>query len=164
VSQKPNLDIYEFLPWAIGFSKRRHRGYPKKEMIACHPGICGRSEINESDFASQVVPGNLPAKAGDLRYLDSIPGLGRSSGEGNGNPLQYPCLENPMDRGVWQATVHRVAKSWTRLKWLSTTRIKLNTSCIWCVSQALELWTNLPKSHIVKGSQTCRNILLDTAT
>ena len=44
-----------------------------------------------------------------------IPGLGRSSGEGNGNPLQYSCLENPMDRGAWQATVHGVAKSWTQL-------------------------------------------------
>ena len=43
----------------------------------------------------------------------SIPGLGRSSGEGNGSPLQYSCLENPMDRGAWQATVHRVAKSRT---------------------------------------------------
>ena len=50
----------------------------------------------------------------------SIPGLGRSPGEGYGNPLQYSCLENPMDRGVWWATVHRVTKSWTRLKQLST--------------------------------------------
>ena len=45
----------------------------------------------------------------------SIPGLGRSTGEGNGNPLQYSCLENPMDRGVWRATVHGVAKSRTQL-------------------------------------------------
>ena len=45
----------------------------------------------------------------------SIPGLGRSPGEGNGNPLQYSCLENSMDRGAWQATVHRVPKSWTQL-------------------------------------------------
>ena len=45
----------------------------------------------------------------------SIPGLGRSPGEGNGNPLQYSCLENPMDRGAWLATVHGVAKSRTRL-------------------------------------------------
>ena len=44
-----------------------------------------------------------------------IPGLGRSPGEGNGNPLQYSCLENPMDGGVWRATVHGVAKSPTRL-------------------------------------------------
>ena len=49
----------------------------------------------------------------------SISGLGRSPGEGNGNPLQYPCLENPMDRGAWWATVHGVAKSQTWLKWLS---------------------------------------------
>ena len=44
-----------------------------------------------------------------------IPGLGSSPGEGNGTPLQYSCLENPMDRGAWWATVHRVAKSWARL-------------------------------------------------
>ena len=50
--------------------------------------------------------------AGDL---GSIPGLGRSSGEGTGNPLQYSCLENPTDRGAWRATVHGVAKSQTRL-------------------------------------------------
>ena len=50
--------------------------------------------------------------AGDL---GSIPGSGRSPGEGNGNPLQYSCLENPMDRGAWWATIHGVAKSWTGL-------------------------------------------------
>ena len=49
-----------------------------------------------------------------------IPGSGRSPGGGHGNPLQYSCLENPMDRGAWRATVHGVTKSWTRLKWLST--------------------------------------------
>ena len=54
----------------------------------------------------------LAYNAGDL---GSIPGSGRSSGEGNGNPLQYSCLENPMDRGTWRATAHWVAKSWTRL-------------------------------------------------
>ena len=58
---------------------------------------------------------NLPANAGDVRDLGSIPQSGRSPGEGNGNPLQYSCLGNPMDRGAWQATVHGVAKSWTRL-------------------------------------------------
>ena len=55
---------------------------------------------------------NLPAKAEDL---GSIPGSGTSPGDGHGNPLQHSCLENPMDRGVWQATVHGVTKSWTRL-------------------------------------------------
>ena len=53
---------------------------------------------------------NLPAKAGEVRDAGSIPGLGRSPGEGNGNPLQYSCLENPMDRGAWRATVHRGRK------------------------------------------------------
>ena len=59
---------------------------------------------------------NLPAKAGDVKDVGSIPGSGRSPGEGNGNPLQYSSLENPMDRGAWQATVCRVAKTQTRLK------------------------------------------------
>ena len=55
---------------------------------------------------------NLPANAGDM---GSIPGLGRCPGEGNGNPLQYSCLKNSMGRRAWQATVHGVAKSQTRL-------------------------------------------------
>ena len=54
---------------------------------------------------------NLPANSGDARDVGSIPGLGRSSGGGHGNPLQYYCQENSMDRGAWQATVHGVAKS-----------------------------------------------------
>ena len=58
--------------------------------------------------------------AGDARDEGSIPELGRSPGGGNGNPLQFSCLENAMDREARQATVHRIAKSWTRLKQLST--------------------------------------------
>ena len=53
---------------------------------------------------------NLPANAGDTGVVGLIPGLGRSSEEGNSNPLLYSCLKNPMDRGTWQATVHGVAK------------------------------------------------------
>ena len=57
---------------------------------------------------------NLLANAGDIiRDLGSIPGSGRSLGVGNGNPLQFSCLENPMDRGAWWTTVHWVAKIWT---------------------------------------------------
>ena len=56
---------------------------------------------------------NLSTNAGDIRDLDSIFGLGRSPGDGNGSPLQYSCLENPMDREAWWATVHGVTKSWT---------------------------------------------------
>ena len=54
---------------------------------------------------------NPPANAGNIRDVGFIPGLGRSPGGGHGNPLQYSCLENPMDRGAWQATVYRVAES-----------------------------------------------------
>ena len=62
---------------------------------------------------------NLPANAGDIRDTGSIPGLGRSPGEGHDKSLQYFCLENPMDRGAWWATVHGVTKSQTQLKQLS---------------------------------------------
>ena len=60
------------------------------------------------------------AKAGDIRDVGSIPGSGRSPEGGHGNLLQYSCLENSMDRGVWQTTVYRVAKSQTQLKQLNT--------------------------------------------
>ena len=56
---------------------------------------------------------NLSANARDIRDVGSIPGLGGSPGGGNGNPLQHSCLENPMDRGAWRATIHGVTKSWT---------------------------------------------------
>ena len=56
---------------------------------------------------------NPPANAGDIRVAGSIPGSGISPGEGHGDPLQYSCLENAMDRGAWLATVHRVAQSQT---------------------------------------------------
>ena len=65
--------------------------------------------------ASQValVIKNFPANAGDTRDVDPVPPWGRSPGEGSGNPLQYSCLEYPMDRGAWRATVHGVSKSQT---------------------------------------------------
>ena len=59
---------------------------------------------------------NPLANAGDVRDAGSVPESGRSPGGGHGDPLQYSCMENPMDRGSWWAMVHRVAKSWTRLK------------------------------------------------
>ena len=62
---------------------------------------------------------NLPASA-DVTDMGSVPGLGRSPGEGHGNPLQYSCLESSVDREAWWAMVHRVTKSRTRLKRLST--------------------------------------------
>ena len=62
----------------------------------------------------------MPLHKRDIRGTGLIPGSGRSSGGGHGNPVQYSCLENPMDRGAWQAKVHRVAQSQTQLMRLST--------------------------------------------
>ena len=56
---------------------------------------------------------NLPANAGDVKEVGSIPGSGRSPGGGHGNPLQYSCPENPVDREAWWATAHRLAQRWT---------------------------------------------------
>ena len=67
---------------------------------------------HRASLVAQLIKNPSACNAGDL---GSIPGLGRSPGDGNGDPLQYSCLENPMDGGAWQATVHGVAKSWTRL-------------------------------------------------
>ena len=81
--------------------------------------LCFTLEVNTKVYlnygASQVVPvvRSLPAKVGDIRDVGLIRGSGRSLGEGNGYPIQYSCLGNPMDRGAWGATVHRVAKSQT---------------------------------------------------
>ena len=75
---------------------------------------------NRFDLSSQAcgsVVKTPPANAGDVGW---IPRLGRSPGEGNGNPLQYSCLENPRDGGAWWAAIYRVAQSWTRLNWLSS--------------------------------------------
>ena len=73
---------------------------------------CGASQV-------ALVVKNLPNNAGNVGDMDSIPGLGGSSGGGHGNPFQYSCLENPMDRGAWQATVHWVTQSQIQLKQLS---------------------------------------------
>ena len=67
-----------------------------------------------------LVVKTMQASAGDIRDAVSIPGLGRYPGKGHGNPLQYSCLETPMDRGAWWAIVHGIAKSRTPLKPLST--------------------------------------------
>ena len=64
-------------------------------------------------FPGDSMVKNLPINAGDIRDAVSSPRLGRSPGGGHGNPLQYSCLENPMDRGVWRATVRGVANSQT---------------------------------------------------
>ena len=91
-------------------------------IIHNHSLLWGLSDNikNPSPSIRALVAKNLPAIAGDVRDSGSIPRLGRSPGGGHGNPLQCSSLENPTYRGAWRATVHRVAKSQTWLKWLST--------------------------------------------
>ena len=76
---------------------------------------CDLGQVSQPLWATVFcsIPGGSEDKASACNAGDpgSIPGLGRSPGEGNGNPLQYSCLENPMDRGAWRATVHGVAES-----------------------------------------------------
>ena len=115
---------------------------------------------------SQMIK-NPPANAGHVRDVGSIPGLGRSLGGGQGIPLQYSCLENPMDRGAWWATLHGVTKSWTRLKWLTyvpagenKTPYNIPTSyMVYWMSQALLPSANKMKYKFVKIEQL--KILLD---
>ena len=77
-------------------------------------------EVSRCKLLVALVVKNSPAEAGDMRDVGSIPGLGLSPGGGNGNPLQYSCLESPMDRGAWRAKVHKVAKNRIQLKQLIT--------------------------------------------
>ena len=88
------------------------------------PSQCPRPHLTSllswclcQNWASKVAPAvkNSPANAGDTREAGSVPGLGRSPGVGNGNPLQYPCLEKFMHRGAWWATVSEITKGWTWL-------------------------------------------------
>ena len=98
-------------------------GEKKNELsLTKSPWISQRNDVRLLDFpeargfpAGSVVE-NPPVSAGDTGDVGSVPGWGRSPGEGNGNPLQHSCLENPIDGGAWWATVCGVANSWT---WLS---------------------------------------------
>ena len=90
---------------------------------------------NQAPGASSGFPGgtgvkNLPVNAGDARDVGSVPGSGRSSGKGDGNPLQYSCRENPMDRGAWPARVHEVTKSQTRLRGWARSRLCTESSAL----------------------------------
>ena len=94
-----------------GLSMGSHRvGHDWSDLAAAAALVNPGASVGKESICNAEVSG---AKG-------SIPGSGRSPGGGHGNPLQYPCLENPMNRGAWRATVHGVAKGQTRLKWLST--------------------------------------------
>ena len=118
-----------------------------------HIWFCVEDIKNILSWAFQEFPGsamvkNLPANAGATRDAGLIPGLGRPPGGGNGNPLQYSCLEIPMDRGAWWATAHGIAK---RQTWLSDFLHSLTNNCF---SQPCAQWNlTFPWKHI--GEHTC---------
>ena len=94
---------------------------------------------NWASLVAQGFPGGSDGKesACNVRDWGLIPGLGRSSGEGHGIPLQYSCLENPMDRGAWQATDHEVEKSRTRLSSQTAAWDSLRLQLIWVSQQMM---------------------------
>ena len=101
-----------------------------------------------------LVVKNLPANTGDIRDVGSIPGSGGSPGVGNGNPNQYSCLENPMDQGTWQTTVHGLAKNWTQLsKWAQMDGWLANLGHPWNQKSALMLaWVISESRSVVSNS------------
>ena len=108
-------------------------------------------------WASQVetVVKNLPANARILRDTGSILGSGRSPEEGHGNH-NHSCLENPMDRGAWRATFHRVAQSWTQLKWLSTAHTHTYSQLLLFIKELL--WLRIgPEKSLGNNSSNSRN-------
>ena len=109
---------FEMSSW-VQWREQLNKLINEKHLEKCLAQI--KQSVNLSwGFQVVLVIKNLPASAGDLRDEGSVPESGRSPGGGHGNPLQYSCLDNHMDRGAWWDTVHRVTKSQIRLKWLST--------------------------------------------
>ena len=96
---KPRTASALALPWL--FQSRWYRS----STVCCPPRLIEASQV-------VLVVKNLPANARGVRDTGLIPGSGRSPGGGHGNPLQYSCLENSLDRGAWWATVRRIAQSW----------------------------------------------------
>ena len=114
-----NLKHWLHLPFHLEFSIVHLPSVPPERYLL--KSFTFMKSLLKIGWVSQLVlvVKNLPADGGDRRDTGSIPGLGRSPEGGHGNPVQYSCLENPMDRGAWRATVHRVTKSHTWPKQLS---------------------------------------------
>ena len=109
-----SLLLYQFLSWQLSYLMLI--GSSLQFLVHCYSDLTIIMFINSfSILGTSLVAQTVKASAYNAGDPGSIPGWGRSPGEGNGNPLQYSCLENPMDGGAWEATVHGVTKSRTRL-------------------------------------------------
>ena len=136
------LDDHEYIQTYHEFEQILGDNEWQGSLICCSPWNCKELDTTEqlnNNNKDTGVPGgsgirNPPANEGDA---GSIPGLGRSSGEGNGNPLQYSCLENSIDRGAWKAMVHGVTKSLPQL----STHIHTERGLVTCVEVlAVQSW------------------------
>ena len=111
---EPVLDFPILWRWFSSFSVTQRTfsistASLERKVLTLHQLKLGASQV-------ALVLKNLPASAGDVRDTGLISGSGRSPGRSHGNPCQYSCLGNPMDRGAWWVTVHRITKSWTRIQ------------------------------------------------
>ena len=141
--------------WTKGFPG----GSVVKNVPAMHARVHTHTHTHMNKWAAQValVVKNPPASSGEVREMGSIPGSGRFPGEGNGNPFQLSLLENPMGGGAWQVTVHKVAKSWIWLKWLSTHTTHMNK---WFVQGCViaKMW--LQEQSSISSKERAPNILV----
>ena len=143
----------------IDFSAQ-HIYFQKKVFFICQFFIgFSHNKVLLYIHLSQGFPGGSEVKASacNAEDLGLILGLGRSPGEGNGNPLQYSCLENPMEGRAWQATVHGVAKSRTRLNYFTFTFTLANASCstffIFIFSEGVLLFPKIHTKLLSAGSE-----------
>ena len=129
---------------SLGYFLRYIAQFP---ILGISPWVCWGSQI-------ALVVKNLPANAGDTRDVRSIPGLGRSPGVGNGNLLQYSCLENSVDRRAWWATVQGMSKSQTQLSdWTHThTHIRSLSGFIIIIFSRLPSSTKMQQEFLIRGT------------
>ena len=142
-------------PLFMGFSRQEYwNGLPFSS-----PGDLPNSGIELGSPALQadgvLLVKNPPINAGSLRDAGSISGLRRSPGGGHGNPLQYSCLENPVDRGAWRATVHGVTKSQTRLSSQRTTVLYFSPLSPDCLRGRLWTYPPLHTQHQDSAVRPC---------
>ena len=152
-----NTGTPRFHPWVRKSPWRRQwqptpvflpgESHGQRNLMGYSPWGCKRVRHNWATnththtivWSSQVVQcRRLPVNAEDSKNAGLIPGLGRFPREGNGNPLQYSCLENPMDRGTWWATVHGVAKESDKTEWLALYRLPIPISFLWQACEVKE--------------------------
>ena len=128
----------------------------QKEFFQATLAKVETSRTIQPGFPAGSVEKESTCNAGDM---GSIPGLGRYPGEGNGNPLQYSCLENPVDRGAWWAVVHRVTQSRTRLKRLSSSSSSSSSWTQYCSELSVEKARN--PSDLLKYKNNYLGFLTD---